>query len=131
MKARRASEEALVSTPSHDLSSPITRLTAALVEKIGPSVDVRFHLQESFGPYLADIPCRLGASEALDSATDLVVTAHVRFCTGSQSPSTTLLAKYSNTLSKLRHDLSDPIKAQSSETLCAIMLLMIYQVYQR
>ncbi|KAI9808075.1 MAG: hypothetical protein M1827_007517 [Pycnora praestabilis] len=73
------------------------------------------------------MPCRLGTSAALDAAVDALITAHARFCVGNLSPDLGLLAKHSRALSILRHDLNDPIKAHSSETLCSIMLLMIYQ----
>ena len=114
--------------PSCSLSSPLTRLTAAFTERINPHVDIRFQLLWSFGGYLVDVPRRLGTSEALDAAADALVTAHARFCAGTLDPDAPLLVKHSRALSMLRHDLSDPFKAHTSETLCSVMLLMIYQV---
>ena len=124
----RADRAPVVTRPPRSLSNPITRLTGAFIERIDPFVDIRFQLLWNFGDYLADIPCRLGISGALDAAADALVTAHTRFCVGHLDPNSTLLAKHSRALNILRQDLSDPVKARSSETLCSIMLLMIYQV---
>lgn len=43
-------------------------------------------------------------------------------------PNHEILNKHTRALSVLRHELGDHIKARSSETLCAIMLLMITEV---
>ena len=110
------------------LSNSVIRLTGAFIERIDPFIDIKFQLLWSFGDYLADIPCRLGESGALDAAADALVMAHARFCVGHLDPDTVLLAKYSRALRVLRQDLDDPVKAHSSETLCSIMLLTIYEV---
>lgn len=126
-----AYKQPVTTQPSRSLSNPLIRLTGAFIERIDPFLDIRFQLLWTFGDYLADIPCRLGRSRALDAAADAVVMAHARFCVGHLDPDTTLLAKHSRALSVLRQDLNDPIKAHSSETLCSIMLLMIYEVGTR
>lgn len=43
-------------------------------------------------------------------------------------PNHEILNKHTRALSVLRHELGDHIKARPSETLCAIMLLMITEV---
>ena len=110
------------------LNNPLSRLTAAFIEKISPVVDIRFQLLWNFGDYLADVPRRLGTSEALDAAADALVTAHGQLCAGDREASPTVLEKHCRALSALRHDLDDPVKVHTSETLCSIMLLMIYEV---
>ncbi len=51
------------------------------------------------------------------------------FCSnGHGIPDCAFVAKYSRALNVLRDELDDPDKAHSSETLRAIMLLMIIQV---
>ena len=105
-------------------------LASALVKRVDISVDVRFQLTLNFGGFLLDIPRRLGTSAALDAAAGSLVAAHARFCSGDRSLERDVLSKQSHALSTLRHDLNDSVKARSSETLCAIMALMIAQVRQ-
>lgn len=107
----------------------MTQLASAFVGKIDPTADIRYQLVWNFGAYLADIPRRLGTNPALDAASDALVAAHTNFCSnGHGVPDYAFLAKYSRALNVLRDELDDPDKAHSSETLCAIMLLMIIQV---
>lgn len=110
------------------MGSETTRLAAAFVERIYPLVDIRVQLLWNFGDFLEHIPCRLGTNAALDAASDALVAAHKRFCAGHRHPDPKLLAKHSRALHVLRHDLNDTVKAHASETLCAIMLLMITEV---
>ena len=117
--------------PHYDLSNPITQLASAFINKIDPTIDINYQLVGNFGPYLLDIPRRLGRNSALDTASEAVVIAHTTYCSSGQSNlERELWAKHSQALQVLRETLNDPIKAQSSETLCAIMLLMIVQVCQ-
>ena len=114
--------------PSRTLSNSLTRLTSAFVDKIDPTADIRIQLPWNFGGFLADIPCRLGTNDALDAASDALVTAYTGFCGGNVGPHPEVLVKHSRALNALRRCLSDPIKAYSSETLCSVMLLLIIQV---
>jgi Fungal specific transcription factor domain len=110
----------------------MTKLASALVYKIDPTTDIRYQLVWNFGGYLADVPRRLGTNPALDAASDALVAAHTDFCSsGRPGSECELLAKHSHALSVLRDALDDPVKAHSSETLCAIMLLMIVQVCKK
>ncbi|KAI9794103.1 MAG: hypothetical protein M1833_000468 [Piccolia ochrophora] len=110
-------------------SNSMTKLVSALVNKIDPTADIRYQLVWNFGGYLADIPRRLGTNPVLDAASDALVSAHTNYCSsGHPRAGCELLAKYSHALNVLRDALDDPVKAHSSETLCAIMLLMIVQV---
>lgn len=118
----------LAEAPFYDLSNKLTSLIAAFIGKVSPLIDIRYQLLGNFGGFLEDIPCRLGTSEALDAASDVLVTAHSRFCMGHLEPNSEVLRKYSRALKSLRHSLNDPVQAQSSETLGAVMLLMICQV---
>lgn len=102
-------------------------MISAFVDSVNPSYDIRFQLSWNFGGFLVDVPRRLGTSAALDAAADALAASHARFCVGS-SPDQSLLAKHSRALRALRYDLNDCIKARSTETLCAIMILMIVQV---
>ncbi|KAI9723213.1 MAG: hypothetical protein M1812_001095 [Candelaria pacifica] len=114
---------------SRNPSNSMTTLASALVYKVDPNIDIRYQLVKNFGPYLIDIPRRLGINPALDAASDALVFAHTSFCSTFLPRSEyKLLTKYSYALKVLRNTLNDPVQAQSSETLCAIMVLMIVQV---
>lgn len=107
----------------------MTKLASAFAGRIDPTIDMRYQLLLNFGGYLADVPRRLGTNLALDAASDALVAAHTNFCSnGHFVPEYGLLAKYSQALNALRDVLDDRDKAYSSETLCAIMVLMIVQV---
>lgn len=114
---------------SPTLSNQSISLSLAFTEMIKPSTDIKYNLAWSYGDFLHDVPQRIGINEALDSAATALVDAHSYFCvTGTVSPTARALMKYSDALVKLRLCLDDPAKAQASETLCAVMLLMICQV---
>ncbi|KAI9805437.1 MAG: hypothetical protein M1825_000688 [Sarcosagium campestre] len=109
-------------------SNSMTRLVSAMVDKIDPATDIRYQLIWNFGGYLAEIPRRLGANAALDAASDVLVAAHTNYCVlGRPRSDNRLLVKYSHALTALRDALDNPVQAHSSETLCAIMVLMIVQ----
>ncbi|KAJ6127158.1 hypothetical protein N7523_002770 [Penicillium sp. IBT 18751x] len=109
-------------------SNELTNLTMAFIRTIKRSTDLRYNMWWSFGTFLEEVPCRLGSNEALDRAVDAVSTAHRDFCTHREA-STDALAKYSQALRTLRMHLDDKAHAQSSSTLCAVMILLICQTF--
>ena len=115
--------------PPRVLSNKTTSLTSALIGRIEEVIDIRFQLPWNFGGYLRQIPRRLGTSAALDTASDALVASHRDLCMGRRlEPNAEVLDKQTRALAVLRNDLGDDVKARSSETLCAIMVLMITQV---
>ncbi|KAJ5129600.1 uncharacterized protein N7515_005639 [Penicillium bovifimosum] len=106
----------------------ITLLTNSFVGIIKRSTDLRFNLWWSFGIFLEEVPRRLGSNEALDRAVDAVTTAHADFCTHRQA-SVQALSKYSHALTTLRLYLDDPLQASASDTLCAVMILLVCQTF--
>lgn len=72
------------------------------------------------------MPRRLGTNEALDRAVDAVTSAHTDFCTRKHG-SVQALTKYSAALRTLRVYLDDPVHAQETNTLAAVMILLICQ----
>lgn len=105
--------------PSSQLSFSIS----GLVDIIKPETDLRFNLAWSYGPFLDEVPRRLGQNEALDAAVDALLQAHGCMCCRSQV-TVSALSAYSRALSALRQCLGQPKTASSSNTLCAVMLLM-------
>lgn len=76
--------------------------------------------------FLEEVPPRLGTNEALDRAVDAVTSAHTDFCTRKHG-SVQALTKYSAALRTLRVYLDDPVHAQETNTLAAVMILLICQ----
>ncbi|KAJ5168779.1 uncharacterized protein N7482_004373 [Penicillium canariense] len=107
-------------------SNGITLLAAAFTQAIKRSTDIRYNLWWSFGLFLEDVPRRLGTNEALDRAVDAVTSAHADFCTRRQG-SVQSLTKYSAALRTLRVYLDDRVHAQETDTLAAVMILLICQ----
>ncbi|EXJ71589.1 uncharacterized protein A1O5_05397 [Cladophialophora psammophila CBS 110553] len=106
------------------LSNDTTQLVNAFTDKIKPTLGVQHNLAWTYGDYLSYVPARLGANEVLDSATDTFLTAVATLSDPlSAHSSPVLLEKYGRTLASLRKCLDDPIKAKTSETLCAILFL--------
>jgi hypothetical protein len=108
-------------------ANQMTVLANKLVNAIKWSTDMRFNLVWSYGIFLTEIPSRLGNNEALDYAVEAVLDAHSTACS-LRKPSTANLINYSAALSKLRCCLDDSTKATSSETLAAVIILLICQV---
>ena len=121
-------EQVLALQPARSPSNDATRSMSLFVNSISSDVDIRFQLPWNFGPYLKDIPRHLGTSKALDAATNALAAAHRHFCVQGFNANRDVLTKHSRALSALRHDLEDTVKAKSTETLCAVMVLMITQV---
>jgi hypothetical protein len=118
----------IVAAPSNGLANGLTRLTSAFVSNLDPSTDISIQLTWNFGDFLCDVPPRLGTNEALDAASEALVSSYAYFLAGGVGVTPEVLLKHSKALSALRHCLDDPVKAYSSETLCSIMILMIVQV---
>lgn len=117
----------VVTTVPHTPSSSLTLTTNEFVGTMTTSTSVRFNLVYWYGEFLQDIPARLGRNEALDSSVKALTAAHSSFCL-QHRPTPEALVKYSAALRTLRFYLDDPVKACSTETLCAVMLLLICQV---
>lgn len=100
---------------------------SAYLSTIKPSVNFRQNLAWNYGAFLEDIPQRLGKNKALDTAVTALVSAHSNVCCKRKATLQTLV-KYSLALDALKSSLNSPYEASSSETLCAIMVLLICQV---
>ena len=123
-----SSESQEIGTPQFELANTLTRLIAAFAFNIDDNTDIRIQLPWNFGPFLEDVPRRLGVNEALDAASTALVAAYTNFASGKVVASPDVITKHTNALSALRRCLNDPSKAYSSETLCSTMILIIVQV---
>lgn len=124
--ARKSASRSI--TPA--VERPVCGLSATLVSfisVINPADDAQYSLCWAYGPYMLEIPRRLGHSRALDTAAEALVESHATACRR-QPPSLKCLQDYSRALAALRQSLENPDMARSAETLCAIMLLLMCQV---
>jgi len=117
----------VVAAPSSGLTNSLTKLTSAFVSNLNSPLDINVQLQWNFGDWLADVPCRLGTNEALDSASEALVAAYTRYLAGDTVACPDVLIKHSKALGALRQCLNDPVKAYSSETLSSILMLIVVQ----
>lgn len=99
-------------------------LSASFVDSLKIS-DIRYDLAY-YGPFLHDIPRRLGSSRALDAAVKTLVTAYPYFHGRGFPPC--VFVNFGSSLRALRECLSDPVEARSFNTLCAVYLITICQV---
>ncbi|KAL2812623.1 hypothetical protein BJX63DRAFT_240890 [Aspergillus granulosus] len=106
-------------------SNNTTLLRQALMDAI-KTKDLRYNLLWAYGGYLIAVPCRLGVNEALDTAVDALVTSHRTFASRKEITASSI-TKYSRALTALRRCLDNPGTASSSETLCAVSLLLAIQ----
>ncbi|KAL2826428.1 hypothetical protein BDW59DRAFT_145166 [Aspergillus cavernicola] len=101
-------------------------LGRALLAASNPGVDIRYSLSWTYGGYLLLVPRRLGINEGLDATVDALVTTHAEF-SSRKDVTITSLKKYSRALNAVRKCLDNPLKAGTSETLCAVSLLLLVQ----
>ncbi|KAJ5548181.1 transcriptional regulator family: Fungal Specific TF [Penicillium frequentans] len=117
-------------SPTVTLTNDLSSLANRFIKTIKPSTDLRYNLWWTFGMYLEDIPRRLGTNEALDRSIEALTAAHAGFCgVNRQGATVEALTSYSQALKILRIYLDDRVHAQSSNTLCAVMILLICQLF--
>ncbi|KAJ4175209.1 hypothetical protein NW754_005629 [Fusarium falciforme] len=113
--------QALVRTPS----SPTNTITNTLISRL-EITDLRYDIT-CYGDFLRHIPARLGRNEALDTSADALATTFSTLHRPQGHQSVDALTKYVRALKSLRVVLSDPRKARTPETMCAVYLIMICQ----
>ncbi|KAF7719629.1 Fungal Zn(2)-Cys(6) binuclear cluster domain-containing protein [Penicillium ucsense] len=107
-----------------DLTGSTKQLASAFLQTIDYTTDFRWNIGWSFGPFLYEIPRRLGSNEALDRAAEALTSAHADLCSRQHGKMQTL-AKYTAALRTLRVYLEDPVHAHQTNTFAAVMLLLI------
>lgn len=101
-------------------SNKIT-ITAGSLSSVLEVTDPRYDIF-CFGPFMKDLPQRLGYSPALDASAAAFVGALKDLRTRQATPNS--LRKYVGALNAVQKSLADPNTAYSAETLCAIYLIM-------
>ncbi|KAJ9483284.1 hypothetical protein VN97_g10119 [Penicillium thymicola] len=113
----------VIGGPTRVPSTDTSIMAAAFVAAFQVT-DIRYAMAY-YGPFLRDIPRRLGNSTVLDSAVRALSTAYPFLHTGSYPPNVLFL--YGLSLRALRECLNDPAEARSPNTLCAVYLIIICQ----
>lgn len=90
--------------------------------------DLRYNVGWAFGPFVSDIPRRLGRSIALDNATQAFVLSLPPSPQTRRQAASSALESFTAALKATRLALADPIESRSIDTLCAAYLLLICQV---
>ncbi len=118
----------IVYPPSNEQTVFVHAFTHGIKLNLGS--DLRYSLTWAYGGYFLDVPKRLGTSDALDAAAVALSTAHLRYLSpeSGQKVTTEALTRYSHALHVLRVSLDDPVEACTTNTLCAVYLLLICQV---
>ena len=102
-------------------------MTALMVNKLSVK-DLRYDVGWAFGPFIAEIPRRLGRSAALDfAARTFVLSLPPSPCTR-RHPRSDVLENFAAALKATRLALTHPVESKSIHTLCAAYMLMICQV---
>jgi hypothetical protein len=101
--------------------------TALIVHKLSIK-DLRYDISWAFGPFLSDIPKRLGRSVALETATQAFVLSLPPSPHSRRHPETDALESFTAALKATRLALAHPTDSRSMDTLCATYLLLICQV---
>ncbi|KAH8883231.1 hypothetical protein GQ53DRAFT_664395 [Thozetella sp. PMI_491] len=117
----RSTSSVVSSPPRAGPSNQLSTVTTTFVLRLEVE-DPRYSIN-CYGTFLASIPCRMGKSEVLDAAvTAMVVTLPVIH---THEPTWEAYNSYSHALKALRTSLETPTTAETSETLCAMYLIMI------
>ena len=109
-------------------SNGTSNLVGALVQTIKPTTNLSWNIAWTYGPLFLDVPQRLGISEALDAAVWTLVSGHSDLRSQSPQVSERTLELHGIALKALRKCLHNPAKAHTTETLCAVYLLLVCQV---
>ncbi|PNS13838.1 hypothetical protein CAC42_1329 [Sphaceloma murrayae] len=111
-------------------SNTLSRIISRFASNLDSDKNSNFQLPWNFGPFLEDVPRRLGRNAALDASAEAVMAAYVAFRTrGGGDPDRNdalCLNSYGRAVNALRACLNDD-RASSSETLCSTLMLLIVE----
>ncbi|KAF1963259.1 hypothetical protein CC80DRAFT_852 [Byssothecium circinans] len=123
-----------VVTPARPSRSPLYRipspsrhqeLARALVEAL--ETGGAGHRMSAFGPFIRDVPSRLGHNTALDTAVACLISAHSTLVHQEDTKEIVDPGLYMRAVQTLQTKLEDPQQFLSSNTLCASVLLGIVE----
>ncbi|KAI5458986.1 hypothetical protein BGZ63DRAFT_269631 [Mariannaea sp. PMI_226] len=100
-------------------------ITGVFISRLAVT-DLRFDIF-TYGTFLRYIPQRIGTNEALDAATDLFSSSLSTLYSKSPTQGVEVYSKYGAALKAVRDSLNDPTRGQTTETMCAIYMIMVAQ----
>lgn len=111
-------------------SNEVTRLQQALIERLDPSIDAKYHIAFRYGNFLLKIPKRLGSNEVLDASVVALLARHTETSlrpdqSDHRAPA---VLHYYRSLAALRRALENACEPVDTSLLCASMLLAYCQV---
>ncbi|KAF2155894.1 hypothetical protein K461DRAFT_83900 [Myriangium duriaei CBS 260.36] len=126
---------ALIQIPMSMPTTKVTRLAASFIDQIDPNLDSRWIPPWNFTRLLQVIPSRLGHNDALDASAEAVLAAYQTYrarqhhapADSSALIQQRCLSQYNRALKALRSCLDDKSQAQSGETLCSTMMLLMFE----
>lgn len=105
----------------------ISSLTSLVVNKLQVA-DLRYNIKWAYGPFVDELPTRLGQSGALDAATRSLLMLSGGSGGHVHSRGSSSVLEYNQALRAIRLAIADPAEAYSLNTLCAIYFLWLHQV---
>lgn len=105
-------------------NNAISYLTTLVISRLEIK-DLRHDFKWAYGPFLNDIPARLGRNNALDTATRALFTP-----TFGHSSKSSLL-NYTQALRATRLAVQESDEAFTADTMCAIYFLWLFQARMR
>ena len=82
----------------------------------------------AFGPFIREVPSRIGHNAALDAAAACLVHAHTSMIHHKNANELVNVERYTRAVSTLQRCLDDPGQMNSPNTLCAAVLLGLVEV---
>lgn len=127
--------------PNTDSSSPLSivsvvsmssqeRLSMTFLETFQSGLGPEKSLGAVFGEFITSVPRRSGVHRALDLAMKTLADGHREWLNGDQFAKTVLRSRksYSLALAEIQRNLGSGFGGKPIETLCAILLLGVYEV---
>jgi hypothetical protein len=111
---------------SRSPNSETACLTQALITRILPSNDYRYWLAWVHGPFIVELPRRIGHNPFLDHAVNATLAMHVEACLRKHEddPRAAAGVAYFRAIRSLRTILTDPREALTCDTTCGVLLLL-------
>ena len=131
---RALSRRLIIAKPTVDIRLPLLSQTDLLAHEFFATFRPDLPQGKSLatlGSFIAEIPRRMGSNQACDLAAKCICLEHRFLLTGKKQSIAPSRVHYGEALVELQRCLDSPIQAFSPDTLCATILLTIYEVCQR
>lgn len=103
----------------HELARSLIRAT---------TTGISGHRMSVFGPFIMEVPSRIGSNPALDAAVAVLVNAHTALVHQKKANEIVSPHLYLRAIKQLQLCLDDPQQGMSANTLCASVLLGLVEV---